>query len=210
MILAIQSTYTNVDLGIYKDSQLLKCAHIDKKNACATLIPTIDTLLKKNGASLSDVQYMIVNQGPGPFTSLRTVIATVNGIAFATKIPLLGVNALEVMMHEYDPQNKKTVLILLNAYGNEYYYGFKKRQSIITVGVCSLNTLPIYTGNDMVHVIGHTTGIVAENLHQYTHSTSNSDRHYAKLETLVQYGMLFHAKIPLSKRLLPLYIKNHF
>lgn len=211
MIIAIQSTYTGIEIGLHSDSRIIQQATIDKKNACAELIPTLDKLLEQASRTLTDVEYIIVNKGPGPYTSLRTVIATINGIAFTTKIPLIGVNALEVMMHEYDPHNQKTALALLNAYGKEYYYGFKPAHGDLEIGTCSYSTLPAYSKQDPIHIIGHIETITSEETKQYAHSILIPHYMYSTLHGLADYGVLqYKLKVPFSTRLSPVYLKNHF
>jgi tRNA threonylcarbamoyladenosine biosynthesis protein TsaB len=95
--LGLQATYTHSDVGIFKDGNLILSATKDKTLASRELIPLCAALLMEVEKSLSDISYIAINQGPAPFTTLRTVITTVNGIAYATNIPLIGIDGLALL-----------------------------------------------------------------------------------------------------------------
>jgi len=56
----------------------------------------IDQLLKHNHNPPSKLSGVIINQGPGSFTSLRTAAAIVNSLNLALALPLAGVNRFEI------------------------------------------------------------------------------------------------------------------
>jgi len=56
-------------------------------------------MLDAAGVSLSDVALYAVASGPGAFTGLRIGIATIQGLAFANRRPVLGISALEALAH---------------------------------------------------------------------------------------------------------------
>jgi tRNA threonylcarbamoyl adenosine modification protein YeaZ len=126
--LALQSTYTNLELGIYRNDACLACVHIDKTKASKECVPTIAALLQQNKLTISNISFVGVNQGPGPFTTLRTAVATVNGLAFARTLPLVGVNGIETFLQEYAHQSTN-VVALLNAFGSDLYFGIRTGSS---------------------------------------------------------------------------------
>lgn len=130
IFLAIQSTYETVDIALCKDNSIIDHISEHKHTASKNLIPSIEKLLARNNTSLQDISFIGANQGPGPFTSLRTVIATINGISFASGIPLVGVNSLEVLprLHlrlrragQYADDDVNTIC-MLNAFGSDVYF----------------------------------------------------------------------------------------
>lgn len=126
--LALQSTYTHIELGIYQDDVRLAFVQIDKTKASKECVPTIAALLQQNSLKITDLSFIGVNQGPGPFTTLRTAIATVNGLAFARTLPLLGVNGMEAFLQEY-AHKSENVVALLNAFGSDLYFGIRTGSS---------------------------------------------------------------------------------
>jgi tRNA threonylcarbamoyl adenosine modification protein YeaZ len=49
------------------------------------------------GLTLRDVTLLVVGLGPGPFTGLRVGLATIEGLAFATGLPVVGVSGLDAL-----------------------------------------------------------------------------------------------------------------
>jgi tRNA threonylcarbamoyladenosine biosynthesis protein TsaB len=121
-ILALQATYTDYQLGLFTEGSLVEQLSQDKFFASRDSITLINTLLAKNCLSIGDIDALVVNQGPAPFTSLRVVLTTVNGIAFSSNTPLIGVDGLKVFIKEHSNPNYPYTLALFNAFNNEAYY----------------------------------------------------------------------------------------
>jgi len=126
--LAIQNTYTHVQMALYANDLELNFVEIDKTKASRECIITVQQLLQKHNLVLKDLAFIAVNQGPGPFTTLRVVIATINGLAFSSQIPLIGINAVEAFLQECQHHNKN-LAVLMNAFGNDAYYGIQINNS---------------------------------------------------------------------------------
>lgn len=122
--LALQSTYTTLELGLYQDNTRIAFAQVDKTCASKECVIVLAALLKQNDLTANDLSFIGVNQGPGPFTTLRVAIATANGLAFARTLPLVGINGMEAFLQEYADQSSN-VVALLNAFGSDLYYGMR-------------------------------------------------------------------------------------
>ncbi len=206
MIIITQSTYTGVEVGLHDGVSLIQEASLDKKEACAQLIPTINRLLQQENSTLTHVTHIIVNRGPAPFSSLRTVISSMNGIAYATDIPLFGVSAFDALNHVYNTDNTLNLLIVLRAYSKEYYYGLYRVHEEPIFGLCPSEKLPPATSQDTL-IIGQ-TDLFSEAMRQ---NKSLISRSYCTLEEITRYGLyaISHELAP-QKHISPLYIKNHF
>ena len=162
--ISIEGSYSHVEVALfyyknnqYKNNQknnshdsikilesIEKLGSIVKNEVKASshLVPYIDTILQENSMTIHDLSFIAIDQGPGAFTSLRVSIATVNGIAFAHKIPLIGVSGLDALCRDNlkahaDSQTSGQdylIVCLLNAFNNDVYFSINKVQdnSIIT------------------------------------------------------------------------------
>lgn len=127
--LGIQATYNTTDIALFEDENCLEPFFRPDLKASSHLVPYLDSLLRNNGKTLSDLAFIGLDKGPGAFTTLRVTIATLNGVAFAHKIPLIGIDGLEALTYEllYSltmPQTdlQTTIVTLLNAYSNDVYF----------------------------------------------------------------------------------------
>jgi tRNA threonylcarbamoyladenosine biosynthesis protein TsaB len=62
-----------------------------------TLMPLVERALELSGISLAEVDLLAVGLGPGSFTGLRVGIATAQGLALASDLPVVGVGSLEAL-----------------------------------------------------------------------------------------------------------------
>lgn len=125
--LAIQNTYHQVQMALCIDNRLSDVISLDKTVASKECLLALEKLLIQNSVSFTDLSYIAVNQGPGPFTTLRVVISTVNGLSFSSRIPLIGVNGMQALAHEFTAIQK---VILLNAFTGDVYYRIETNGSI--------------------------------------------------------------------------------
>lgn len=116
------NTYNSIEIALCQNDSILNKILIPKERASADLVNQIDKLFKSHNFVVTDIECLIVNQGPAPFTTLRTMIATVNGISFATKIPLIGVDGLTTFVEEYGCPEHMPTVALLNAFNKAVYY----------------------------------------------------------------------------------------
>jgi len=68
-----------------------------EKTHSRRLLGSVDWVLRAAGVSWSDVDGIAISLGPGSFTGLRIGMAAAKGLAFATAVPLIGVQTLDAI-----------------------------------------------------------------------------------------------------------------
>ncbi len=68
--------------------------------ASAQLIPTIHNLLAQATLSLSDLTALVIGQGPGSFTGLRTACSVAQGLALGAHLKVIPVDTLMVVAED--------------------------------------------------------------------------------------------------------------
>lgn len=68
----------------------------DRRHA-EELIPRIQEVTADAGVTLAELGTLVVDVGPGRFTGLRVGLATVRSLAFALRIPVVGLTTLEIL-----------------------------------------------------------------------------------------------------------------
>ncbi len=97
MLLAIDTStrYAGVAL-LNKDGQLVQLLHWrSQQNHSVELLPTIETVLRRQGATIQDVTGIAIAVGPGSFSALRVGLSVAKGLAWARGLPLVAVTTLE-------------------------------------------------------------------------------------------------------------------
>ena len=59
----------------------------------------IEASLQRVGASLDDVQGLVVARGPGSFTGVRVGLSVAKGLAAGLGVPAWGIGSLDVLAH---------------------------------------------------------------------------------------------------------------
>lgn len=183
IFLAIQHTYDGIEFALFRGQNMLEQQALSKFHASAQLLPTLSAMLERHGVTLSDLAFIAAHQGPGPFTTLRVVIATINGIAFARNTPLVGVNGLDAFLREYaDPLGKRTIC-MLNAFNHDVYYAYFDENHTLVTGAANgeefLKSLATVSADEKLHFIGNAVAT-----------------HRATIETLFADRALIPASIP--------------
>lgn len=151
--ITIQYPYNCLTITLSQNNTIVTSKTITKFQALSLLIPTLQEIFDQHHITLSDIQAIGINNGPGPFNTLRSIIATVNAFAFTIKIPLIECNGLDVLLHSC---LEKNTVALLDAFGQEAYFA---HQSNGTQGYNSIEAI-VATCNQLyadqpVHYIGN-------------------------------------------------------
>jgi tRNA threonylcarbamoyl adenosine modification protein YeaZ len=121
-IITIQYPYQYLTITLSDNTTTIFTQTISKFQAISLLIPTLNSMLIAHNLTLTDIACIGINTGPGPFNTLRSIIATANGISFATQIPLIGCNGLDLILQEHEHAN---TLAILDAFGTDVYFAIK-------------------------------------------------------------------------------------
>lgn len=152
--LSIQATYAQAQVALFRNETCVEERTNQNVAASSHLIPLCQDIFSTYNISLDDLQFIAIDHGPGAFTSLRVALATINGVAFARHIPLIGIDSLQALLHQISekkteqPQQKIFVSVaLLNAYNNDVYYSIslnkdlKEKITIPSEGCCKIDSL---------------------------------------------------------------------
>lgn len=98
MLLAVDTSTAQVGLALLDGNQILgEMLWTTRQHHTTELAPALSGLLARSGVSMEMVNALAVALGPGSFTSLRVGLAFVKGLALARRIPVLGVNTLDII-----------------------------------------------------------------------------------------------------------------
>ena len=121
-ILAMDTSNKALSLAILENEETLGQVTLNiKKNHSITLMPAIDFLMNSLDMKPTDLDRIVVAQGPGSYTGLRMAVATAKTLAHTLKIELVGVSSLLALVPE---QVEGLVIPVMDARRNNVYAGF--------------------------------------------------------------------------------------
>lgn len=124
--ISLQGSYKQLQIALYYGKTCIDTVLEESSRASSMLIPHIQNILSKHQYALTDLSFIAVDAGPGAFTSLRVMIATVNALAYATKVPLIGIDGLDALAYQTKQQAPVVsglYCVLLNAFNQEVFFG---------------------------------------------------------------------------------------
>lgn len=119
LIVGLTSSTATVGVAVARDGQLLASRQVvtDRRHA-EEITPLLDQAIRETGCSISEVDRLAVDVGPGRFTGLRVGLATARGLALACDVPVVGVTSLELLAAA---QPARPVVAVIDARRNEVF-----------------------------------------------------------------------------------------
>lgn len=140
LILGLDSTAVTASVAVaeIKDGKLASHSLFTVKNKMThseNLMPMVGHALQVYGASVSDLELLAVNAGPGSFTGVRIGVATVKGLAFPRSLPCAPVSTLESLA-ENIAGTEGVTCALMDARRNQFYYALFENGVRLTPDSC--------------------------------------------------------------------------
>lgn len=135
-IIAIDTSSKYGVVGLSDDDRsIVEISATSNETHSARLLPSIDMALELAGWKLDDIDLFGVVIGPGSFTGLRVGVATIKGLAWSKKKPVVTINSLEALAWSMVP-NTRLISPMLDArrghvYGAIYQYVNEQMKLII-------------------------------------------------------------------------------
>jgi tRNA threonylcarbamoyladenosine biosynthesis protein TsaB len=98
LILGITTSTQQVGCAIGGHEGVLASVHSSRgKRHAETLTPAIEFITRQARVDLAEISAVAVDVGPGLFTGLRVGVATAKAMAFALRVPMVGVLSLDLL-----------------------------------------------------------------------------------------------------------------
>ncbi|MGB6058604.1 MAG: tRNA (adenosine(37)-N6)-threonylcarbamoyltransferase complex dimerization subunit type 1 TsaB [Microthrixaceae bacterium] len=146
LILGIETATVQAGCALGGHEGVLASAHCAKgRRHAENLAPAIEFICSQAQIDLSEVGLVAVDVGPGLFTGMRVGIATAKAIAFALRVPMIGVSSLDLLAFpaRFSP---RLIVAAIDARRGELYYAFYRQ---VPGGVQRLSEPVIGTADDL-------------------------------------------------------------
>ena len=136
-LLALDTSTDHLSLAIAIDEQRFEFHQPVGQQHAERLLPELQTLLTQAGLTLGQLDAIVYGQGPGSFTGLRIGAGVAQGLAFAHKLPLIGIPTLDAVAAQAPHTDK--LLVGLDARMQQLYIAsYDTRQ-----GICRLSDITL-------------------------------------------------------------------
>lgn len=143
-ILCIDTSSNICSIALLEDTNLIKELVIsDSKTHSENLMPLVKELLDATQVSLSEINLIACDNGPGSFTGIRIGIATIKAFSEVYNIPIVSVSSLECLAYN---SSSETICSLIDAKNNQVYCGIFNSEHLL---------LEDYIADDINVVISH-------------------------------------------------------
>lgn len=126
-LLAVDTATEACSVALGNSGRIVESHIYGPREHMQQLLPMIDDLLDEAGVSLRDLDAIAFGRGPGSFTGLRIGLGVVQGLAFATGLPLIPVSTLATLAQSAVSdalQPGDRILAAIDARMGEVYWGW--------------------------------------------------------------------------------------
>lgn len=97
-ILALDSSAVSASVALSDDDKILSSDFINAGiTHSQSLMPMVESVLKRAQTDISEIDLFAVTNGPGSFTGVRIGVSTIKGLAFPLAKKCIGVSTLELI-----------------------------------------------------------------------------------------------------------------
>ena len=126
-ILCIDTSSKLCSVAILENTTLINKLELDNGlTHSETLMPLIKNLLESCNLSLTDIDLLVSDVGPGSFTGIRIGVATCKAFSDSLNIPCIGISSLEVLA--YNIKNYGIICSTINCKNDNCYFALYKLQ----------------------------------------------------------------------------------
>ncbi len=126
IILAIDTATEMCSAALWVDGKLLQKSTVQPRLHAEFILPFIDELLDEAKISKSQINGLVIGQGPGAFTGVRIGVGVAQGLALALGVPVVAVSNLQTLAfaayRQLDTAELCTIMVATDARMNEVYW----------------------------------------------------------------------------------------
>lgn len=121
-LLAIDTATEACSAALYIDGNILQKYEVAPRRHAGLILPMIDALLAETELKLTELDGLAFGRGPGAFTGVRIATGVIQGLAFASDLPVVPISTLAAMAQSV-ATSSDTILCAIDARMGEIYWG---------------------------------------------------------------------------------------
>jgi len=125
--LFVETSNLEFQLALFSEGSFLYRSDEDKNGSEGGLQAMFSQARSVTGMEQAELGEIVVDTGPGGLTSTRSGVAFSNGLSFATGVPVIEVNSLELMVLDAQVDIELPVVSARRSNDGNYFMGFFHR-----------------------------------------------------------------------------------
>jgi tRNA threonylcarbamoyladenosine biosynthesis protein TsaB len=121
-LLAIDTATEACSAALYIDGEVLEKYEVAPRRHAELILPMVDSLLAEAELKLTSLGALAFGRGPGAFTGVRIATGVIQGLAFASDLPVIPISTLAAMAQGASTE-ADTILSTIDARMSEIYWG---------------------------------------------------------------------------------------
>jgi len=123
-LLAIDTSGASCSVALMYDQEIFAEFTLMERQQASHILPMIDRLLMQAKVSLNQLDTLAFSCGPGSFTGIRLAASVIQGLAYASNLPVVAISTLQILAQgAYRAFDAKNVLVAIDARMDEVYWG---------------------------------------------------------------------------------------
>jgi len=213
-ILAIDSSTPIASVALLVGGQCISKQCVEIRQHAKVMLPMIESVLAEAELSLPQLDTLAYCRGPGSFTGVRISASIIQGLAFGTELPVVGVSSLKAIAWlSHEKYQQSNVIACIDARMNELYWAQYKVSHENVLAMTEENVSSVQTIIDGIDVTGESFFAVGSGLENYKSDLLKCTKITSCLDVSVQaeavaYLALTEEPVDASD-VRPVYVRNN-
>ena len=137
-LLALDTSSLACTVALSADGQVVSRHETEARQHTALLVPMIRAVSEETGVVLQGLDGVVLGNGPGSFIGMRIAASVAQGIAFATRRPLLPVSSMAALAAAaVETGDRDYVAVAQDAHMGQVYFGLYRRSDGFVEPLCA-------------------------------------------------------------------------
>jgi len=135
-LLALDTSSVACSVAVQIGNKVVERHEEQPREHTRLLLPMIESAVKESGAALSDLDAIVLGNGPGSFIGMRIAASVAQGLAFGAGLEIIPVSSMAAVAAQvFVEQDALEVVVAQDAHMSEVYLGIYRLESGMPVEV---------------------------------------------------------------------------